>query len=155
MIDPGHNGGNASHSAEINRQVFIGNGSKECDTTGTSTTDGYPEYEFTLDVADRLKDLLEGQRHALFSLGPTATGGVRASPTVPPSATTTMPMSPYQSMPMAGPLPDAASNVITPRLVADTTTGSSAHPPSSVDVCVTPIEQETPMPTATTSRPPD
>lgn len=32
VIDPGHNGGNASHPAEIRKKVKIGNGSKECDT---------------------------------------------------------------------------------------------------------------------------
>jgi N-acetylmuramoyl-L-alanine amidase len=61
VIDAGHNGGNASHSAEINRQVFIGNGSKECDTTGTQANDGYHEYAFTMDVASRLTRLLEAE----------------------------------------------------------------------------------------------
>ena len=61
VVDPGHNGGNASHLADINKSVFVGNGSKECDTTGTSTNDGYPEYAFTMDVADRLENILEGE----------------------------------------------------------------------------------------------
>lgn len=61
VIDPGHNPGNFRHTGEINRQVGIGTGSKECDTTGTSTDDGYTEAEFTLDVAHRLRDLLEEQ----------------------------------------------------------------------------------------------
>jgi N-acetylmuramoyl-L-alanine amidase len=61
VIDPGHNPGNFRHTDEINRQVDVGNGHKECDTTGTSTNDGYTEAEFTLDVAHRLRTLLEAQ----------------------------------------------------------------------------------------------
>src|SRR3954468_20161637 len=34
-IDPGHDGGNYAHAAEINRQIFIGTQSRACDTTGT------------------------------------------------------------------------------------------------------------------------
>jgi N-acetylmuramoyl-L-alanine amidase len=59
VIDPGHNPGNFRHTAEINRQVDIGTNFKECDTTGTSTDDGYTEAEFTEDLADRLRTLLE------------------------------------------------------------------------------------------------
>ncbi|WP_306434449.1 N-acetylmuramoyl-L-alanine amidase [Actinomadura roseirufa] len=58
VLDPGHNGGNASHPSEIGRQVQIGNGSKECDTTGTSTNAGYDEHAFTWDVSNRLARLL-------------------------------------------------------------------------------------------------
>ncbi|MET8767290.1 N-acetylmuramoyl-L-alanine amidase [Streptomyces sp. NPDC004658] len=61
VIDPGHNPGNFRHTAEINRQVDIGTNRKECDTTGTSTNDGYTEARFTFDVAHRLRDLLERQ----------------------------------------------------------------------------------------------
>ncbi|MEU3981710.1 N-acetylmuramoyl-L-alanine amidase [Streptomyces sp. NPDC026672] len=61
VIDPGHNTGNYRHTAEINRKVDVGNARKECDTTGTATNDGYPEAEFTLDVAHRLRTLLEQQ----------------------------------------------------------------------------------------------
>ncbi|POM25855.1 Germination-specific N-acetylmuramoyl-L-alanine amidase precursor [Actinomadura rubteroloni] len=61
VIDPGHNGGNAAHPAEINRQVDVGNGHKECDTTGTATNGGYNESTFTLDVSKRLRDLLRAQ----------------------------------------------------------------------------------------------
>ncbi|MGW3337826.1 N-acetylmuramoyl-L-alanine amidase [Streptomyces sp. NPDC001009] len=59
VIDPGHNEDNFRHTAEINRQVDVGNGKKECDTTGTSTDAGYPEATFTLDLAHRLRTLLE------------------------------------------------------------------------------------------------
>ncbi|WP_369168969.1 N-acetylmuramoyl-L-alanine amidase [Streptomyces sp. R28] len=61
VIDPGHNPNNFQHTAEINRKVNIGTNWKECDTTGTSTNDGYTEAEFTLDVAHRLRTLLEKQ----------------------------------------------------------------------------------------------
>ncbi|MEU8798045.1 N-acetylmuramoyl-L-alanine amidase [Spirillospora sp. NPDC048819] len=58
MLDPGHNGGNASHPAEINKQVSVGNGRKACDTAGTSTPDGYSEHEFAWDLSNRLAKLL-------------------------------------------------------------------------------------------------
>ncbi|MEU4796819.1 N-acetylmuramoyl-L-alanine amidase [Streptomyces sp. NPDC023327] len=61
VVDPGHNEGNFRHTAEINRQVDIGTNRKECDTTGTSTNDGYTEAKFTLDVARRLRTLLQEQ----------------------------------------------------------------------------------------------
>ncbi|MFJ3716325.1 N-acetylmuramoyl-L-alanine amidase [Streptomyces sp. NPDC090057] len=61
VIDPGHNPGNFQHPSEINRQVDIGTNRKECDTTGTSTNSGYAEARFTLDVAHRLRTLLERQ----------------------------------------------------------------------------------------------
>ena len=58
VIDPGHNPGNASHAAQINRAVNFGAGMKPCDTTGTATLDGYAEATYTLDVADRVRTLL-------------------------------------------------------------------------------------------------
>lgn len=60
-IDPGHNGGNSSNSAAINRLVDAGGFMKACDTTGTSTNDGYSEAAYNWDVANRLKSLLEAQ----------------------------------------------------------------------------------------------
>lgn len=61
VIDPGHNPGNFQHPSEINQKVNIGTNWKECDTTGTSTNAGYTEARFTLDVAHRLRALLERQ----------------------------------------------------------------------------------------------
>ncbi|MBR8641395.1 N-acetylmuramoyl-L-alanine amidase [Streptomyces tuirus] len=61
VIDPGHNPNNFQHTSEINRKVNIGTNWKECDTTGTSTNDGYAEAKFTLDVAHRMRTLLEKQ----------------------------------------------------------------------------------------------
>jgi len=61
VIDPGHNGMNWAHPEEIGRLVDIGNGSKACNTTGTSTSAGYTEAEFTWALAQlvvaRLEDL--------------------------------------------------------------------------------------------------
>ncbi|MDX3066290.1 MULTISPECIES: N-acetylmuramoyl-L-alanine amidase [Streptomyces] len=61
VIDPGHNPRNRDHTREINSQVDIGTGRKECDTTGTATDAGYPEARFTLDVSRRLRTLLEAE----------------------------------------------------------------------------------------------
>jgi N-acetylmuramoyl-L-alanine amidase len=61
VIDPGHNGGNADHPSEINKQVKIGNGSKACDTTGTETKAGYAEHAVTWDVSNRLAKLLRAR----------------------------------------------------------------------------------------------
>ncbi|MER5192947.1 N-acetylmuramoyl-L-alanine amidase [Streptomyces sp. NPDC002755] len=61
VIDPGHNPTNYLHTADINRKVDIGTNRKECDTTGTSTNSGYSEAQFTLDVAHRLRALLQQQ----------------------------------------------------------------------------------------------
>jgi N-acetylmuramoyl-L-alanine amidase len=61
VIDPGHNGANGTHPAEINQQVFIGNGSNACDTTGTQTNAGYQEFDFNMDVSNRLARLLEDE----------------------------------------------------------------------------------------------
>jgi N-acetylmuramoyl-L-alanine amidase len=57
FIDPGHNGANDS---SIGSQVPDGRGgTKDCQTTGTSTADGYPEHSFNWDVAIRVRDALE------------------------------------------------------------------------------------------------
>ncbi|MET7320679.1 N-acetylmuramoyl-L-alanine amidase [Streptomyces sp. NPDC005549] len=61
VIDPGHNPANFQHASEINRKVNVGTHWKECDTTGTATNAGWPEAKFTLDVAHRLRTLLEAR----------------------------------------------------------------------------------------------
>jgi N-acetylmuramoyl-L-alanine amidase len=58
VIDPGHNGANWSHPADINRLVDAGGFRKACDTTGTSTNDGYAEAGYNFDVATRLARIL-------------------------------------------------------------------------------------------------
>jgi N-acetylmuramoyl-L-alanine amidase len=56
FLDPGHNGAN---DASINRQVPNGRGgTKECQTSGTTTNDGYPEHTFTWEVVLRIRQLL-------------------------------------------------------------------------------------------------
>lgn len=61
VIDPGHNGGNASHPDEVNRLVNVITEKKPCDTTGTETAKGYTEHAFTWDIANRLAKLLRAQ----------------------------------------------------------------------------------------------
>jgi len=61
VIDPGHNGGNAANPGTINKLVWAGTFYKPCDTTGTATNGGYPEYAFTMDVALRLASILRAQ----------------------------------------------------------------------------------------------
>ncbi len=62
VIDPGHNGGNASAPDVINSLVPAGFGqTKACNTTGTETNDGYPEHEFAWAVANDLRPLLQAQ----------------------------------------------------------------------------------------------
>jgi N-acetylmuramoyl-L-alanine amidase len=58
-IDPGHNGGNGSHVAEISAPVNIVTKTITCDTTGTEGADGYTESSFNLDVALRLRSILQ------------------------------------------------------------------------------------------------
>jgi N-acetylmuramoyl-L-alanine amidase len=65
FLDPGHNGAN---DASINRQVTNGRGgTKECQTSGTTTDHGYPEHSFNWDVVLRTRALLTpyGVRTAL------------------------------------------------------------------------------------------
>jgi len=56
FIDPGHNG---SNDASISRQVPTGRGgTKDCQTTGTSTNSGFMEHTFTWDTALRVRAAL-------------------------------------------------------------------------------------------------
>ena len=61
VIDPGHNGGNASHPEIINKKVNVINAMKPCNSTGTATNDNYPEHAFTWDVANRLAKILRAK----------------------------------------------------------------------------------------------
>src|SRR5215216_632276 len=61
VIDPGHNGGNAAHAAQIARLVDAGTLRKACDTVGASTNDGYSEHAYNLDVALRLVRVLRAR----------------------------------------------------------------------------------------------
>jgi N-acetylmuramoyl-L-alanine amidase len=73
-IDPGHNGGNASHLTTINRRVFIGNGWKACNTVGTSTRGGYSEHRFNFNVAGRLRARLQALGATVYLTRTTDTG---------------------------------------------------------------------------------
>lgn len=75
VLDPGHNGGNAAHPAEIQRAVPDGRGStKPCNTTGTATDAGYPEHAFTFDVALRTERALEAAGVRVVLTRPNDTG---------------------------------------------------------------------------------
>ena len=61
VVDPGHNGGNADAAREISRAVPAGPSTKECDTVGSRTEDGYYEHEFTWELSLLVRDRLEEQ----------------------------------------------------------------------------------------------
>lgn len=53
FLDPGHNGAN---DGSISRQVPTGRGgTKDCQASGTSSDDGYPEHTFTWDTTLRIR----------------------------------------------------------------------------------------------------
>jgi N-acetylmuramoyl-L-alanine amidase len=59
VVDPGHNGGNIDHLAQVARLVDAGHGQrKPCNEIGAETAAGYAEHAFTWDVAVRLRALL-------------------------------------------------------------------------------------------------
>jgi len=76
VIDPGHNPNNIRHLAEIDRLINAGGFLKPCNTVGTETDAGYPEYDFTLDVARRARVILRaaGARVVLTQNGHTPYG---------------------------------------------------------------------------------
>jgi N-acetylmuramoyl-L-alanine amidase len=56
FLDPGHNG---SNDASISRQVPTGRGgTKDCQASGTSADDGYPEHTFAWDTTLRIRQAL-------------------------------------------------------------------------------------------------
>lgn len=56
FLDPGHSGG---YDSSMTRQVPNGRGgTKECNTTGAATNDGYSEHAFNWDIAVRVRDAL-------------------------------------------------------------------------------------------------
>lgn len=62
-LNPGHNGADGAHPAELSRLVpadHYGN-TKPCETTGTNTNAGYPEHEFNWDVTLRVRALLQAR----------------------------------------------------------------------------------------------
>ena len=74
VIDPGHNGAN---DASITRQVPTGRGgTKDCQTSGTTTNTGFPEHTFTWNTAQRVAARLSalGVRTALTRSNDTGLG---------------------------------------------------------------------------------
>ena len=56
FLDPGHSG---VFDASMARQVTTGRGgTKDCQTSGTATADGFPEHTFNYDVAVEIRDAL-------------------------------------------------------------------------------------------------
>jgi N-acetylmuramoyl-L-alanine amidase len=56
FLDPGHN---ATNDASVKRQVPNGRGgTKDCQASGSSTNDGYPEHTFTWDTTLRIRAAL-------------------------------------------------------------------------------------------------
>ncbi|GAA1995622.1 N-acetylmuramoyl-L-alanine amidase [Nakamurella flavida] len=62
VVDAGHNGANGANPSIINALVDAGFGqTKPCNTTGTSTNDGYSEARFNFGVAQYLVPMLEAE----------------------------------------------------------------------------------------------
>ncbi|MGO1398097.1 MAG: N-acetylmuramoyl-L-alanine amidase [Brevibacterium yomogidense] len=58
-VDPGHNGGNGANPGTIGQSVPDGRGgTKDCNTVGTESADGYPEHRFAWETAEALEDAL-------------------------------------------------------------------------------------------------
>jgi N-acetylmuramoyl-L-alanine amidase len=56
FLDPGHSG---VYDSSMTRQVPTGRGgTKDCETSGTATNDGYPEHTFNWDVVQRIQAAL-------------------------------------------------------------------------------------------------
>ncbi len=67
LLNPGHNGEDASHPEIINQPIDAGFGrTKACETTGTSTNSGYAEHAFNWDVALRVRAIV--QAHGVRAL---------------------------------------------------------------------------------------
>ena len=54
-VDPGHNGGNFTHTADIGHLIWNGREWETCNTTGTETDAGYTEAQFNFNVASYLR----------------------------------------------------------------------------------------------------
>jgi N-acetylmuramoyl-L-alanine amidase len=74
VIDPGHNGANAAHPAQMNRLVDAGGFRKACNTTGTATNAGYPEHAFAWDTAQRLAAALRARGATVVLTRPNDSG---------------------------------------------------------------------------------
>jgi len=59
VVDPGHNGRNGSHAAEISKPVDAGGFDKPCNTVGAAPVDGVTESRLTFEIGLRTKAALE------------------------------------------------------------------------------------------------
>ena len=92
FLDPGHNGAN---DASISRQVPNGRGgTKDCQASGTSTDDGFPEHTFTWDTTLLIRQALNnlGVRTAMSrgndnALGPCVDERAQMANALQPNAT--------------------------------------------------------------------
>src|SRR3712207_9370638 len=57
VLDPGHNGGNATHPEQVNRAVPAGGFTKPRNTNGTTTSGGLPGHAFTFAGSSRGAEL--------------------------------------------------------------------------------------------------
>ena len=73
-IDPGHNGGNVTDPAFINRIIWNGRENEICDTTGTQTDGGYTEATFNWNVARYLRADLRRAGARVVMTRPSNTG---------------------------------------------------------------------------------
>lgn len=75
VLDPGHNGRQGARPDVVNRLVSYGKGRrKPCNTTGTTTRDGYPEHAHNWDVAGRLAERLRAAGATLVLTRPSDSG---------------------------------------------------------------------------------
>jgi N-acetylmuramoyl-L-alanine amidase len=73
-IDPGHNGGNASHPSLISYPVWVGSEWNPCNRSGTATKSGYPEHKFNWLTSLAVKSRLEKLGATVYFTHPTDTG---------------------------------------------------------------------------------
>ena len=102
VLDPGHDGGNATHPAIINQLVNVITEQKACDTVGAETDAGYPEHAFTFDVAIRLAGLLRMDGATVVLTRQTDSGVGPCVTERRPSATVPTPTRRSRSTRMAG-----------------------------------------------------
>jgi N-acetylmuramoyl-L-alanine amidase len=59
VLDPGHNGGNGGAPQTVNQPIDGGGFTEPCDTSGTTTNNGYSEHAFNFAVASATQALLQ------------------------------------------------------------------------------------------------
>jgi N-acetylmuramoyl-L-alanine amidase len=78
-VDPGHDGGNFTHTAYIDHQVWNGREHENCNTTGTATDGGYTEAHYNFNVG---MDLAADLRAAGANVVMTRTSNTGVGPCV-------------------------------------------------------------------------